>query len=62
MGDLGVITLFSDGSRQTLPLALYQLMGAYRMDQAAAAACLLMALTFGLFWACDRIGQNARPD
>ena len=62
MGDLGVITLFSDGRRQTLPLALYQLMGAYRMDQAAAAACLLMALTFGLFWACDRIGQNARPD
>ncbi|MFT3689104.1 ABC transporter permease subunit [Paenirhodobacter sp.] len=61
MGDLGVITLFSDGSRQTLPLALYQLMGAYRMDQAAAAACLLMALAFGLFWACDRIGQNADP-
>ncbi|HEY0275273.1 MAG TPA: ABC transporter permease subunit, partial [Paenirhodobacter sp.] len=44
MGDLGVIALFSDGQRQTLPLALYQLMGAYRMDQAAAAACLLMAL------------------
>lgn len=61
MGDLGVITLFSDGTRQTLPLALYQLMGAYRMDQAAAAACLLMVLAFGLFWACDRIGQNADP-
>ncbi|MFC3057655.1 ABC transporter permease subunit [Paenirhodobacter populi] len=61
MGDLGVITLFSDGQRQTLPLALYQLMGAYRMDLAAAAACLLMALTFALFWAFDRIGQNADP-
>ncbi|HEY0214734.1 MAG TPA: thiamine/thiamine pyrophosphate ABC transporter permease ThiP [Paenirhodobacter sp.] len=61
MGDLGVITLFSDGHRQTLPLALYQLMGAYRMDQAAAAACVLMALTFALFWALDRIGQHADP-
>ncbi len=61
MGDLGVITLFSDGRTQTLPLALYQLMGAYRMDQAAAAASLLMALTFALFWAFDRIGQHADP-
>ena len=57
MGDLGVITLFSDGRTQTLPLALFQLMGAYRLDQAAAAAALLMTLTFGLFWAFDRIGH-----
>jgi thiamine transport system permease protein len=61
MGDLGVITLFSDGETKTLPLALFQLMGAYRMDQAAAAACLLMTLTFALFWACDRIGHHADP-
>ncbi|MCB1398854.1 MAG: thiamine/thiamine pyrophosphate ABC transporter permease ThiP [Rhodobacteraceae bacterium] len=61
MGDLGVITLFSDGETKTLPLALFQLMGAYRMDQAAAAAALLMALTFALFWAFDRIGHHADP-
>jgi thiamine transport system permease protein len=61
MGDLGVITLFSDGETRTLPLALFQLMGAYRMDQAAAAACLLMTITFALFWACDRIGHHADP-
>lgn len=61
MGDLGVITLFSDGRIQTLPLALYQLMGSYRMDQAAGAACLLMGLTFALFFALDRIGQHADP-
>ena len=61
MGDLGVITLFSDGRTQTLPLALFQLMGAYRMDQAAAAATLLIALTFGLFWLLDRIGHHADP-
>jgi thiamine transport system permease protein len=57
MGDLGVITLFSDGRTQTLPLALFQLMGAYRMEQAAAAACLLMGLTFALFVAFERIGH-----
>ena len=57
MGDLGVITLFSDGRIQTLPFALFQLMSAYRMDQAAAAACLLMVLTFALFWIFDRIGH-----
>jgi len=61
MGDLGVITLFSDGRTQTLPLALYALMGSYRMDQAAGAACLLMGLTFALFWALDRIGRHADP-
>ncbi|MFP1642941.1 ABC transporter permease family protein [Pontitalea aquivivens] len=61
MGDLGVITLFAGGEQKTLPLALFQLMGAYRMDQAAAAAAVLMALTFALFWAFDRIGQHADP-
>ena len=61
MGDLGVITLFSDGETQTLPLALFQLMGSYRLDQAAGAATLLMVLTFALFWACDRIGHHADP-
>lgn len=61
MGDLGAIALFSDGRSQTLPLAVYQLMGSYRMDQAAGAACLLMALTFVLYAACDRIGAHADP-
>jgi thiamine transport system permease protein len=61
MGDLGVITLFSDGRTQTLPLALFQLMGAYRMDQAAAAALLLIALSFSAFWLLDRIGHHADP-
>ena len=61
MGDLGVIALFGNGERITLPLALYQLMGAYRMDQAAAAACLLMALSLALFALFDRIGHHAQP-
>jgi thiamine transport system permease protein len=59
MGDLGVITLFSDGTVQTLPLALYRLMGSYRMDEAAAAALLLMLTSLALFWALDRMGRHA---
>ena len=57
MGDLGVIALFSDGARATLPLQLYRLMAAYRMDQAAAAALLLLGLALALFWLFDRGGR-----
>ncbi|WEF24582.1 ABC transporter permease subunit [Paracoccus sp. S3-43] len=58
MGDLGVITLFA-ADRPTLPLQLYQLMNAYRMDDAAACAVLLMAISFGLFWIFDKGGRLA---
>ena len=58
MGDLGVITLFAT-DRPTLPLLLYQLMGAYRMADASAAAVLLMAISLGLFWIFDRGGRLA---
>ena len=57
MGDLGVIALFADPDRATLPLKVYQLMGAYRMEQAAGAALLLLILSLGLFWAFDRGGR-----
>lgn len=57
MGDLGVITLFADPSRATLPLALYNLMTAYRMEQAFAAALVLLALSLTLFWLFDRGGR-----
>lgn len=57
MGDLGVIALFSPGDRGTLPLILYQLMSTYRIGDAAAAAVLLMAISFGLFWVFDRGGR-----
>lgn len=58
MGDLGVIALFSDGSAQTLPLQLYALMGAYRMEQAAGAALLLVVTSLMLFWIFDRGGRS----
>ncbi len=57
MGDLGVITLFAGQAQETLPLAMYRLMGAYRMADAAGAALVLLALSLALFWICDRGGR-----
>ena len=57
MGDLGVVTLFAAPGEGTLPLQLYRLMGAYRMNDAAGAALLLLVLSFALFWIFDRGGR-----
>ncbi len=58
IGDLGVIALFGDAERATLPLKLYQLMGSYRMEQAAGCASLLLLLSFGFFWIFDMWGRR----
>ncbi|WP_128255109.1 ABC transporter permease subunit [Falsirhodobacter deserti] len=58
MGDLGVIALFAAPDGPTLPLLVQQLMGAYRMEQAAAAALLLVLLSFGLFLLFDWGGRR----
>ena len=58
MGDLGVVTLFADPSRASLPMQIYALTSAYRNDQAAAAAIVLIVASFALFWAFDRWGRN----
>jgi thiamine transport system permease protein len=39
---------------------MYRLMGAYRMEAAAGAALLLLAMSLALFWAFDRGGRVAR--
>ena len=57
VGDLGVITLFADPDRATLPLQMYRLMGSYQMEAAAGAALLLLILALGLFWICDKGGR-----
>ena len=44
MGDLGVITLFSFGDIQTLPLAIFRLMMSYKMDYAFSGSVLLIIL------------------
>ncbi len=56
-GDLGVIALFADSERATLPLQMYRLMGAYQMEAAAGAALLLLAMALGLFWAFEKGGR-----
>lgn len=58
MGDLGVIALFADAESATLPLQIYRLMGAYRMQDAAAAALVLLVLSMSVFWALDRGGRR----
>ena len=57
MGDLGVIALFADPDQATLPLQLYRLMAAYRMEDATGAALLLLCLSLALFWIFDRGGR-----
>ena len=57
MGDLGVVALFAGERAETLPLAMSRLMGAYRMDAAAGAGVLLLALSLGLFWVFDYGGR-----
>ncbi|WP_163848173.1 thiamine/thiamine pyrophosphate ABC transporter permease ThiP [Pseudooceanicola aestuarii] len=59
MGDLGVITLFADPERATLPLFMYRLMGAYQMEAAAGVGLLLLCLSFGLFALFDLGGGRA---
>ncbi|MEP5731393.1 MAG: thiamine/thiamine pyrophosphate ABC transporter permease ThiP [Sulfitobacter sp.] len=58
LGDLGVIALFADADRATLPLQMYRLMGAYQMEAAAGAALLLLAMALGVFWGCDAGGRR----
>ncbi|WP_300033356.1 thiamine/thiamine pyrophosphate ABC transporter permease ThiP [uncultured Roseobacter sp.] len=57
VGDLGVIALFSDPDRTTLPLQMYRLMSAYRTEAAAGAALLLLFMALAVFWICDRGGR-----
>ena len=54
IGDLGVIALFGSPSEPTLPLYLYQQMGAYRMDQAYGSGLILSIIAFSLFAAFDK--------
>lgn len=58
MGDLGVIVLFSDPRFSTLPMEIYRLMISYRMDEAYAAAVLLLGLSVFLFWLFDKGGKT----
>ncbi len=55
MGDLGVIALFGSSETATLPLLIYQLMGAYQIQQAMVAALLLLVSCFAMYWLMERL-------
>lgn len=58
MGDLGVVALFAGERGVTLPLLVSRLTSAYRMEQAAGAALILMAASFALFALFDMGGRR----
>jgi thiamine transport system permease protein len=55
LGDLSAIALFGRDGMETLPLLLYQQMGAYRMPDASATAALLLVLSFASYAAISTI-------
>lgn len=55
LGDLGIISLFGTAEFTTLPWAMYQALGAYRTNDAAAIAALMLLLTFVVFWSLPRL-------
>lgn len=60
MGDLGVIALFGTPHSATLPLLIYQQLGAYMIPQATVTALLLLLLSLTVFWGLERtIGGKA---
>lgn len=59
-GDLGVAAFFGSGRLVTLPVLLYQRLGSYRMDEAAAIALLIGVVTFAAFLLARRLGGG--PD
>jgi thiamine transport system permease protein len=58
LGDLGVAAFFGSGNILTLPLLLYQRMGAYRVAESASVALLLALLVLALFLAAQRWSED----
>jgi len=61
VGDLGVIVLFAPVGGETLPMALQRLLGAYRTQDAAGAALVLLFMALAVFGLCERLigGRDA---
>lgn len=55
IGDFGVVALFGNEDFRTLPYYLYQQIGAYRTNDGAVTAMLLLLLCFFLFSLLERI-------
>lgn len=62
LGDLVGIGLFGDAKLRNLTLLLYDQIGAYRMEGAAAIAALLLLLVFATYQTIERmVGGRAAP-
>ncbi len=60
IGDFGVVALFGNNDFRTLPFWLYQQIGAYRSQDGAVTALLLLLLCFLLFTLIEKLpGRHA---
>lgn len=55
LGDLGVIALFGTEDFATLPLVMYRALGAYRTNDAATIAALMLLITIAAFVLLPRL-------
>lgn len=61
IGDFGVVALFGNEAFRTLPFYLYQQIGAYRSEDGAVTALLLLLLCFLLFTLIEKLpGRDAK--
>jgi molybdate transport system permease protein len=63
LGEFGATLMVAGnipGRTQTLPLAIYDLVQANRMDQANAAVLLMTAVAFGLLFGVNRLERRAQ--
>ena len=61
IGDFGVVALFGNEDFRTLPFYLYQQIGAYRSQDGAVTAFILLMLCFLLFTVIEKLpGRNAK--
>ncbi len=62
IGDFGAIALFGNADFRTLPFYLYQQLGAYRSQDGAVTALLLLLLCLTLFTLMEKLaGRDAEP-
>ena len=54
LGDLGAVAMFGSADLQTLPWLLFQQLGSYRLNEAAATALLLLLLCITLLGVVER--------
>ncbi|WP_318390540.1 thiamine/thiamine pyrophosphate ABC transporter permease ThiP [Enterobacter sp.] len=63
IGDFGVVALFGNDDFRTLPFYLYQQIGAYRSQDGAVTALILLMLCFLLFTVIEKLpGRHVKTD